>query len=72
MQRFANIPLTCLLYACKPPGRTRSWTLLPLPEIRSMKLAYLVNSYPLPSQTFIRREIHALERMGWQVHRFAM
>ncbi|MCL4068725.1 glycosyltransferase [Pseudomonas sp. GX19020] len=37
-----------------------------------MKLAYLVNSYPLPSQTFIRREIHALERMGWQVHRFAM
>lgn len=37
-----------------------------------MKLAYLVNSYPLPSHTFIRREIQALERMDWQIHRFAM
>ncbi|MGA0541403.1 glycosyltransferase [Neotabrizicola sp. VNH66] len=37
-----------------------------------MKLAYLVNSYPLPSHTFIRREVQALERMGWQIHRFAM
>ncbi|MFE3838106.1 colanic acid biosynthesis glycosyltransferase WcaL, partial [Rhodobacteraceae bacterium PA1-206B] len=37
-----------------------------------MKIAYLVNSYPLPSQSFIRREIQALERAGWQVHRFAM
>lgn len=37
-----------------------------------MKIAYLVNSYPLPSHTFIRREIRALERLGWQIHRFAM
>lgn len=37
-----------------------------------MKIAYLVNTYPLPSHTFIRREIQALERLGWQVHRFAM
>ncbi|WP_225027993.1 glycosyltransferase family 4 protein [Xinfangfangia pollutisoli] len=37
-----------------------------------MKLAYLVNTYPLPSQTFIRREIQALERMDWQIHRFAL
>lgn len=37
-----------------------------------MKVGYLVNTYPRPSQTFIRREIHALERMGWQIHRFAM
>jgi colanic acid/amylovoran biosynthesis glycosyltransferase len=37
-----------------------------------VKIAYLVNSYPLPSQTFIRREILALERMGWQVTRLAM
>lgn len=37
-----------------------------------MKLGYLVNTYPRASHTFIRREIHALERMGWQVHRFAM
>ncbi len=37
-----------------------------------MKIAYLVNTYPQPSHTFIRREIQALEKMGWQVHRFAM
>lgn len=37
-----------------------------------MKIAYLVNTYPKPSHTFIRREIAALERMGWSVHRFAM
>lgn len=37
-----------------------------------MKLAYLVNTYPRASHTFIRREIQALERLGWQIHRFAM
>jgi colanic acid/amylovoran biosynthesis glycosyltransferase len=37
-----------------------------------MKIAYLINTYPKPSHTFIRREIAALERQGWQVHRFAM
>lgn len=37
-----------------------------------MKLAYLVNTYPRASHTFIRREIQALERIGIQVHRFAM
>lgn len=37
-----------------------------------MKIAYLINTYPQPSHTFIRREIQALERLGWQVHRFAM
>ena len=37
-----------------------------------MKLAYLVNTYPRASQTFIRREIQALERQGLAVHRFAM
>ncbi|MFN4153983.1 MAG: glycosyltransferase [Paracoccaceae bacterium] len=37
-----------------------------------MKIAYLVNTYPRGSQTFIRREILALERLGWDVHRFAM
>src|SRR5262249_8848053 len=29
-------------------------------------------TYPMPSQTFIRREIAALEARGWTVHRFAM
>lgn len=34
-------------------------------------VAYLVNQYPKVSHSFIRREIHALERMGITVHRFA-
>jgi colanic acid/amylovoran biosynthesis glycosyltransferase len=37
-----------------------------------LKIAYLVNTYPRGSQTFIRREILALERLGWQVVRMAM
>lgn len=37
-----------------------------------MKLGYLVNTYPRASHSFIRREIHALERAGMAVHRFAM
>lgn len=37
-----------------------------------MKIAYLVNTYPRPSHTFIRREVQALERRGFTVHRFAM
>ena len=36
------------------------------------RIAYLVNKYPAVSHSFIRREIHALERRGWEVHRFAM
>jgi colanic acid/amylovoran biosynthesis glycosyltransferase len=30
----------------------------------------VVNPYPAPSHAFIRREIAALERLGWCVHRF--
>jgi len=37
-----------------------------------VQIAYLVNTYPRASHTFIRREIAALERQGFQVHRFAM
>lgn len=37
-----------------------------------MRIGYLLNTYPQPSVTFIRREIHALERLGLPVHRFAM
>jgi colanic acid/amylovoran biosynthesis glycosyltransferase len=36
-----------------------------------MKIAYLMNTYPLISTTFIRREIHALEELGVEVERFA-
>ncbi len=37
-----------------------------------MKLAYLINTYPRASHSFIRREVQALERMGWHITRFAM
>jgi colanic acid/amylovoran biosynthesis glycosyltransferase len=35
-------------------------------------IAYLVNQYPQPSQTFIRREIRALEALGLTVERFTV
>lgn len=34
-------------------------------------VAYLINVYPSPSHSFIRREIAALESAGWRVHRFS-
>lgn len=37
-----------------------------------MKIAYLLNQYPMPSQTFIRREIAAVERCGWEVVRYSL
>ena len=37
-----------------------------------MRVAYLVNQYPSVSHTFIRREIHALERQGVQVDRISL
>jgi len=37
-----------------------------------MRLAYLLNSYPMTSTTFIRREISAIERAGVPVKRFAV
>lgn len=37
-----------------------------------MKLAYLIHTYPRAAHSFIRREVQALERLGWDVHRFAM
>ena len=37
-----------------------------------MKIAYFVNHYPKVSHTFIRREILALERQGFQVERIAL
>jgi glycosyltransferase involved in cell wall biosynthesis len=37
-----------------------------------MKLAYLLNAYPMTSTTFIRREIEAHERHGVPVDRFAI
>ncbi len=37
-----------------------------------MKLAYVLNTYPQPSHSFIRRELRALEREGAEVVRLAM
>jgi len=37
-----------------------------------MRVAYLINQYPKVSHSFIRREIHALERLGVTVSRFAV
>ncbi len=37
-----------------------------------MIIAYLIPIFPMPSQTFIRRELAALEAQGWTIHRFAM
>jgi glycosyltransferase involved in cell wall biosynthesis len=37
-----------------------------------VNIAYILNSYPQPSHSFIRREIRALEAQGLQVTRLAM
>lgn len=37
-----------------------------------MKIAYFINQYPKVSHSFIRREIHALEKRGLIVERFAV
>lgn len=37
-----------------------------------MRIAYLVNQYPKVSHSFIRREILALERQGFEVERIAL
>ena len=37
-----------------------------------MKIAYLLNTYPLTSTTFIRREIQALEERGLPIARYAV
>jgi colanic acid/amylovoran biosynthesis glycosyltransferase len=38
----------------------------------AVKLAYLLNTYPVTSATFIRREIRAIEAQGVPVRRFAV
>lgn len=37
-----------------------------------MKIGYMMNVYPVISGTFIRREIHALERLGVEVERYSI
>lgn len=38
----------------------------------ALKIAYVLNTYPQPSHSFIRREVQALERLGFDVTRMAM
>lgn len=37
-----------------------------------MKIGYLINQYPQPSHTFIRREIRGLEALGHEVRRYTL
>lgn len=37
-----------------------------------MKIGYLMNSYPMTSTTFIRREIESLEALGLEINRYAV
>ncbi|WP_207764837.1 glycosyltransferase family 4 protein [Hyphococcus luteus] len=41
-------------------------------EGRHINIAYLMNTFPLTSTTFIRREIEAHERRGMKIHRYAV
>lgn len=38
----------------------------------SLKVAYVINQYPMTSHSFIRREIASLEAMGYSVQRYAI
>jgi colanic acid/amylovoran biosynthesis glycosyltransferase len=40
--------------------------------VLTLKIAYFTNHYPKVSHSFIRREIHALERLGFEVQRIAL
>ena len=42
-----------------------------LPVMTRPVVAYLINQYPKVSHSFIRREVLALERLGFEVHRWA-
>ena len=39
---------------------------------RRLRIAYLVNIHPMPSTTFVRREIAALEELGHEVDRYTV
>jgi glycosyltransferase involved in cell wall biosynthesis len=44
----------------------------PLVEIAPVRIAFLTNVYPATSHSFIRREIFALERQGFDIARFTI
>ena len=37
-----------------------------------MRVGYLMNTYPLTSTTFIRREMESLEALGLEIKRYAV
>ncbi len=44
-----------------------------MPSLQATKIVgYFVNVYPAPSHSFIRREILALEKLGWNIERFSI
>lgn len=45
---------------------------MPVSAARTLKIAYFVNEYPKVSHSFIRREILAVERQGFEVQRIAL
>ena len=44
----------------------------PLSAVPVVKIAYVLNTYPMPSHSFIRRELQSLEQLGDEVQRIAM
>lgn len=40
--------------------------------LKNRRVGYLTNQYPKASHSFVRREIRALEQLGWDVERYAM
>ena len=40
--------------------------------MRPMKITYFINQYPKVSHSFIRREILALEELGFEIQRIAL
>lgn len=53
-------------------GRILCRQLLMSQEFAPLKIAYVLNTYPQPSHSFIRRELHALEAQGVSILRLAM
>lgn len=47
-------------------------TMIPMSTHPGMKIGYFVNQYPKVSHSFIRREIHAMERLGFVIERYAL
>ncbi len=64
MSRLPVWPTRWLKYASRARGSSNTNS--------TLKIAYLINQYPKTSHTFIRREILALERRGFDVQRIAL